>query len=57
VGTIIAELVGIAVFTFVERPVTTRLTTALKKRGLLRSGGKDEAMPDQAEPGRIVHTA
>lgn len=57
VSTILAELVGIVVFKFAERPVTTSLTAALKRRGLLRSGGNGETMSSQTEPGRIVHTA
>jgi hypothetical protein len=54
VSTILAELVGIMVFKFAEGPVTIGLTTALKRRGLLRSG---ETTPGQTEAGRIVHTA
>jgi exopolysaccharide production protein ExoZ len=52
-----AELVGIAVFTFAERPLTIGITAALKKRGFLRSSGKSEVGPDLSEPARIVHTA
>jgi exopolysaccharide production protein ExoZ len=55
VSTIAAGAVGIAAFRYVERPVTRRLTKALRKKGLLRDDGMRKETQLTSEPRQTVH--